>query len=59
MTKYIEVRYHFIRDHVENHEIKLRFISTEHQLADIFTKLLSEDRFSYIHRELGMCSIES
>ena len=56
-TKHIEVRHHFIRDHVENHEIELRFISTEHQLADIFTKPLSEDRFSYIRRELGMCSI--
>ena len=56
-TKHIEVRHHFIRDHVENHEIDLRFISTEQQLADIFTKPLPEDRFSYIRRELGMCSI--
>ena len=58
-TKHIEVKHYFIRDHVENHEIELRFISTEHQLADIFIKPLPEDRFSYIRRELGMCSIES
>ena len=57
--KHIEVKHHFIRDHVESHEIELKFISTEHQLTDIFTKPLPEDRFSYIHRELSMCSIES
>ena len=46
-TKYIEVRYHFIRDHVEKGHITLSFISTENQLADIFTKPLSLDRFAY------------
>ena len=58
-TKHIEVRHYFIRDHVKNQEIKLKFISTNHQLADIFTKPLVEDIFSYIRRELGMCRIES
>ena len=58
-TKHIEVRHHFIRDHVENQDVKLRFISTDHQLADIFTELLAEDRFSYIRRELDMCKIEA
>ena len=58
-TKHIEVRHHFIRDHVENQDLELRIISTDHQLEDIFTKSLAEDRFSYIHRELGMCRIEA
>ena len=58
-TKHIEVRHHFIRDHIKSHEIELKFISNEHQLPDIFTKSLAEDRFSYIRRKLGMCRIES
>ena len=58
-TKYIEVRHHFIRDHIENQDVELRFICTDQQLTNIFTKPLAEDRFSYIHRELGMCRIES
>ncbi|KAJ9565935.1 hypothetical protein OSB04_001901 [Centaurea solstitialis] len=41
-TKYIEVRYHFIRDHVMNGDIELHFVPTEYQLADLFTKPLDE-----------------
>ncbi|XP_057547794.1 secreted RxLR effector protein 161-like, partial [Amaranthus tricolor] len=52
-TKHIEVRHHFIRDHVEKGNISLSFISTENQLADIFTKPLSADRFAHIRMELG------
>ena len=53
-TKHIEVRYHFIRDHVEKVNITLSFIPTENQLPDKFTKPLSPDRFAHIRMELGM-----
>ena len=55
----MEVRHHFIRDHVENQDVDFKFICTDQQLADIFTKLLAEDRFLYIRRELSMCRIET
>nr|GEU63770.1 retrovirus-related Pol polyprotein from transposon TNT 1-94 [Tanacetum cinerariifolium] len=46
-TKHIDIRYHFIRDHILKGDIELHFIPTEYQLADIFTKpwmnLLSQD----------------
>nr|GEX99628.1 hypothetical protein [Tanacetum cinerariifolium] len=41
-TKHIDVRYHFIKDHVEKGTIELYFVSTEYQLADLFTKSLRE-----------------
>ncbi|KAJ9565966.1 hypothetical protein OSB04_001932 [Centaurea solstitialis] len=41
-TKHIEVRYHFIRDHVMNGDIELHFVPTEYQLADLFTKPLDD-----------------
>ncbi|GJT81372.1 retrovirus-related pol polyprotein from transposon TNT 1-94 [Tanacetum coccineum] len=44
-TKHIHTRYHFIKEHVENGIIELYFVRTEYQLADMFTKALSEDRF--------------
>ncbi|GJT75849.1 retrovirus-related pol polyprotein from transposon TNT 1-94 [Tanacetum coccineum] len=43
-TKHINVRYHFIKEHVEMGIVELLFIITEYQLADLFTKALSEDR---------------
>ena len=53
-TKHIDIRYHFIRDYVNNNNVILEFIDTKHQLADIFTKALNEDQFDFIRRELGM-----
>ena len=53
-TKHIDVRHHFIRDHVLNNNVVLEFIDTKHQLADIFTKALNEDQFEFIRRELDM-----
>lgn len=40
ITKYIEVRHHFLTDHIQKGYISLEFINTEHQLVDIFTKPL-------------------
>ena len=53
-TKHTEIRYHLIRDHVQNGDIELDIVSTKKQLTDIFTKPLSEDRFCMIRREVGM-----
>jgi len=53
-TKHIEVRHHFLRDHMMKGDIALEFVSTEHQLAYIFIKLLSKDRFCEIMRNLGL-----
>jgi hypothetical protein len=39
-AKHIKVRYHFLRDHVEKGDIVMKYIDTERQLADIFTKPL-------------------
>ena len=58
MIKY-QIRYHFIREHVANENIKLEHVSTENQVADIFTKPLSEDRFCDLRRELGMIDVNA
>ncbi|GJW53674.1 hypothetical protein Tco_0097759 [Tanacetum coccineum] len=38
-TKHINVRYHFIKEQVERGIIKVYFVRTEYQLADMFMKL--------------------
>ena len=56
-TKHIEIRHHFLRDHAQKDDITLKFVSTKDQLADIFTKPLSEEQFSDIRRQLGVISL--
>ena len=53
-TKHIDIRHHFIRDHAQRKDIKVVFIPTHQQLADIFTKPLAKEQFICIRRELGM-----
>ncbi|GJU92668.1 retrovirus-related pol polyprotein from transposon TNT 1-94 [Tanacetum coccineum] len=50
----LDSRYHFIKEQVEKGIVELFFVGTEYQLADLFTKALSEDRFKYLVRRLGM-----
>jgi hypothetical protein len=45
-VKHIKVRHHFLRDHAEKGEIDMKFIDTEKQLTDIFTKPLNSSRFA-------------
>jgi hypothetical protein len=57
-TKHIKVRYHFLRDHVKEGEIEMKFIDTKRQLADIFIKPLDSSRFASLRgggREIGVC----
>ncbi|GJX05175.1 retrovirus-related pol polyprotein from transposon TNT 1-94, partial [Tanacetum coccineum] len=56
-AKHIDVRYHFIKEQVENGFVELYFVQTEYQLADIFTKPLPRDRFNFLIEKLGMRSM--
>ncbi|GJU58999.1 retrovirus-related pol polyprotein from transposon TNT 1-94 [Tanacetum coccineum] len=53
-TKHIDIRYYFIKEHVEKGTVKLYFVETEYQLADLFTKALPKDRFEYLVHRIGM-----
>ncbi|GJT03697.1 copia protein [Tanacetum coccineum] len=56
-AKHIDVRYHFIKEQVENGVVELYFVRTEYQLADIFTKPLPRERFNFLIEKLGMRSM--
>ncbi|GJY86512.1 retrovirus-related pol polyprotein from transposon TNT 1-94 [Tanacetum coccineum] len=50
-TKHIDIRYHFIKEHVEKGTVEIYFVGTEYQLADLFTKALPKERFEFlVHR---------
>nr|GEX13371.1 retrovirus-related Pol polyprotein from transposon TNT 1-94 [Tanacetum cinerariifolium] len=55
-SKHIDIRYHFINEHVENRVIELYFVNTEYQLADLFTKALGRERIKFVINKLGMRS---
>ncbi|GJS38704.1 retrovirus-related pol polyprotein from transposon TNT 1-94 [Tanacetum coccineum] len=59
MSKHIDIRFHFIKEHVENGVIELYFVNTEYQLADIFTKALARERIEFLINKLGMRSFTS
>ena len=53
-TKHIEVHYHFIRERVQAGEIDLEHVSTNLQVADIFTKALGIDKLGQFASGLGL-----
>ena len=57
ITKHIDIRYHFLREHVMSGTVELYFVPTDQQIADIFTKPLDESTFSRLVGELGMLNL--
>ncbi|WVZ89135.1 hypothetical protein U9M48_035581 [Paspalum notatum var. saurae] len=54
LTKHIDIRHHFLRDHEAKGDIAIHHVSSENQLADIFTKPLDEKRFCALRSELNI-----
>ncbi|KAL1516533.1 hypothetical protein ABEB36_000440 [Hypothenemus hampei] len=54
-TKYIDIHYHFVKEKYVNNEIDVKFVSTDEQTADIFTKPLHQGKFTKFRNSLGMC----
>jgi hypothetical protein len=57
-TKHIEIRYHFIRNLVEEQLLELTFIPTKQQLADLFTKPLDNLHFTSLRKAIGVCDMD-
>ncbi|PKI79313.1 hypothetical protein CRG98_000258 [Punica granatum] len=55
-TKHIEIDCHFIREHIQSRVIATAHVSSKLQFADIFTKALSRDRFTFLLSKLGIRS---
>ncbi|KAJ4816146.1 hypothetical protein LUZ62_028712 [Rhynchospora pubera] len=51
-TKHIEIDYHFVRERIASNELRVRFISSKDQLADLFTKPLPLAQFLLLKSKL-------
>ena len=52
-SKHIDTRYHFIRDCIAKKEVKLEYVKTQDQIADIFTKPLKFEVFRRLRNSIG------
>jgi hypothetical protein len=55
-TKHIPIKFHFLWEQVTEKNIKLEYIGTKEQIADIFTKPLPRETFEYLRKKLGVIS---
>ncbi|KAK2970863.1 hypothetical protein RJ640_022305 [Escallonia rubra] len=53
-SKHIDTRYHFIRESIAKKQVQVKFVKSEDQDADIFTKLLNREVFEKLRSRLGM-----
>jgi hypothetical protein len=56
-SEHIEIEYYFIRDKVQEGQVKLQYISTDEQTTDILTKPLSRIKFAYFREKMGIVEI--
>jgi hypothetical protein len=55
-TKHVEIDFHFVRDHVADKSLNIRFIPSSDQLADVLTKPLVSNRFQLLCSKLNVSS---
>ena len=57
-SKHIEIKYHYIRDMVQRGAMKLQYVATDDQIADVLMKPLARVKFEYFREKLGVLQIE-
>ena len=53
-TKHIAIKQHYVRELVEDKQVKMEYVSSKKQIVDIFTKALPKDFFEYFRGKLGV-----
>ena len=56
-TKHINVKYHFVRDVLENRDIEVKKIHTKDNSADMLTKVVPGVKFNHCKNLLRILSV--
>ena len=51
-SKHIDIRYHFIRSHIQDGQIELSYVPSQENLADIFTKAIGRIKMKFFNNIL-------
>ena len=57
-SKHIEIKYHYIRDMVQRGAVKLQYVATEEQIADVLMNPLPRVKFEYFKENIGVLQIK-
>ena len=52
--KHSAIKYHYLRELVQDKEVKMEYVNTKEKIADIFTKPLPKDAHEYLRGKLGV-----
>ena len=58
-TKHIPIKYHYLREHGSQKTVKLEYIDTKEQIADIFTKPLPKEAFERLRQKMGVIPLQN
>eukprot|EP00253_Pinus_taeda_P032801 PITA_32801 len=53
-TKHLPIKYHFLCEQVLEQKVKLEYVPSKEQVADIFIKSLPRETFEYLRQKLGV-----
>ena len=53
-SKHIDICYHYIRECIEQKQVRLYYVLTNSQIADLMTKNLNRDKIKFFLNELGI-----
>ena len=53
-TKHIAIKYHYLRELVQDKEVMMEYVNTKEQIDDIFTNYLPKDEYEYLRGKLGV-----
>ena len=54
----MEIKYHYIRDMVQRGAVKLQYVATEEQIANVLMNPLARMKFEYFRERLGVLQIK-
>ena len=53
-SKHIKIEYHYIKDMVQRGVVKLMYVATDKQIANVLTKPLTRVKFEYCRERIGV-----